>query len=95
MSEFKRLDGRAIDQLRAVQLTADFVKSADASFLIEVGRTRVLCNATVEKDVPKWLEKKVPAQGWITAEYSLLPQSTNTRVKRERSRKRMMVGIWE
>lgn len=85
MSEFQRHDGRQADQLRAVKLTADFVQSADASFLIEVGRTRVLCNATVEKDVPRWLEKKTPAQGWITAEYSLLPQSTNTRVKRERS----------
>lgn len=85
MSTLIRHDARAMDELRQIKLTPNFVQSADASFLIEVGRTRVLCNATVEKDVPKWLEKKTPAQGWITAEYSLLPQSTNTRVKRERS----------
>jgi ribonuclease PH len=83
MSEL-RIDGRAADQLRPVQLTPDFVQSASASFLIEVGRTRVLCNATIEKDVPKWMDREQPPRGWITAEYSLLPQSTNTRVKRER-----------
>jgi ribonuclease PH len=59
-----------------------FVASADGSVLIEMGRTRVLCNATLLPEVPRWLKGK--GKGWITAEYSLLPQSTNERVDRER-----------
>jgi ribonuclease PH len=78
-----RTDNRAADQLREIKITEDFVKSAEASFLIEVGRTRILCCASLEEELPRWLKGK--GQGWVTAEYSLLPRSTNSRVKRERN----------
>src|SRR5690606_37939787 len=78
-----RPDGRQLDQLRPIKITEDFVSSAEASFLIEVGRTRILCCASVEEELPRWLKGK--GQGWVTAEYSLLPRSTNSRVKRERN----------
>jgi ribonuclease PH len=78
-----RPDGRAADQLRTIRITEDFVASAEASFLVEVGRTRILCCAGLEEDLPRWLKGK--GQGWVTAEYSLLPRSTNSRVKRERN----------
>ena len=78
-----RLDNRAADQLRSIKITEDFVSSAESSFLIEVGRTRILCCASLEEELPRWLKGK--GQGWVTAEYSLLPRSTNSRVKRERN----------
>jgi ribonuclease PH len=78
-----RLDNRAADQLRSIKITEDFVSSAESSFLIEVGRTRILCCASLEEEIPRWLKGK--GQGWVTAEYSLLPRSTNSRVKRERN----------
>jgi ribonuclease PH len=78
-----RTDGRAADQLRTIKITEDFVQSAESSFLIEVGRTRILCCASLEEDLPRWLKGK--GSGWVTAEYSLLPRSTNSRVKRERN----------
>lgn len=73
---------RTPDQLRDIRMTPGFVGSADGSVLIECGRTRVLCNATMLPEVPRWLKGK--GGGWVTAEYSLLPQSTNERVERER-----------
>lgn len=73
---------RQADQLREIKFTTNFVGSADGSVLIECGRTRVLCNATMLSEVPRWL--KGQGKGWVTAEYSLLPQSTNERVERER-----------
>jgi len=83
MSTYTRPDAqRACDQLRDIKLTRDFVHSADGSVLIECGRTRVLCNATMLPEVPRWMKGK--GTGWVTAEYSLLPQSTNERVERER-----------
>ena len=77
-----RIAERNNDELRTINIIPDFVSCAEGSFLIEVGRTRVLCNATVESKVPGWLEGK--GKGWITAEYSLLPRSTGSRVQRER-----------
>jgi ribonuclease PH len=78
-----RPDGRNPDQLREIKITEDFVSTAEASYLIEVGRTRILCCASLEEDLPRWLKGK--NKGWVTAEYNLLPRSTTTRVKRERS----------
>lgn len=78
-----RPDGRAADQLRSIKVTEDFVNSAEASFFVEVGRTRILCCASLEEELPRWL--KGQGRGWVTAEYSLLPCSTNTRVRRERN----------
>lgn len=77
-----RQDGRAEGDFRPLKMTPGFVASADGSVLIEMGRTRVLCNATLLPEVPAWLKGK--GRGWVTAEYSLLPQSTGQRVERER-----------
>ena len=81
-SPLVRADARRVNDLRPIKATLDFVQCAEGSCLIEVGRTRVLCNASVSDKVPKWMENS--GKGWITAEYSLLPRSTNTRVDRER-----------
>jgi ribonuclease PH len=78
-----RVDGRNLDQLRPIKITEDFVSSAEGSCLIEVGKTRILCCASVDDEIPRWLKGK--GKGWVTAEYNLLPRSTGTRVKRERS----------
>ena len=77
-----RIDGRTPDALRPFSIQTDFVSQAEGSVLVTAGRTRVLCNATVDSDIPRWL--KGQGKGWVTAEYALLPRSTNTRVDRER-----------
>jgi ribonuclease PH len=80
-----RVDGRAPDQLRPVTFRRKFTSSAAGSVLVEFGRTRVLCTACVAYEVPPWLVGK--GQGWVTAEYGMLPGSTNERKPRERSGK--------
>src|ERR1700720_4290642 len=77
-----RIDGRSPNQLRPVRLTVDVLDYAEGSVLIETGKTRVLCAASVEEKVPAFLEGK--GQGWVTAEYNMLPRSTHTRSSRER-----------
>jgi ribonuclease PH len=77
-----RMDGRSQIQLRPVKVTIDFLHYAEGSVLIEAGNTRVLCAASVEEKVPGFLEGK--GQGWVTAEYSMLPRATHTRSSRER-----------
>jgi ribonuclease PH len=77
-----RIDGRLPIQLRPVRLKVDFLDYAEGSVLIEAGNTRVLCAASVEEKVPPFLEGK--GQGWVTAEYNMLPRSTHTRSSRER-----------
>ena len=72
---------RQPDQLRAVRITCNFTRHAEGSVLIEMGDTRVLCNASVEENVPPFLRGK--GQGWVTAEYGMLPRSTHTRSSRE------------
>lgn len=80
-----RIDGRSWTQLRPLSLSVDFLDYAEGSVLIEAGRTRVLCTASVEEKVPPFLEGK--GQGWVTAEYSMLPRATHTRSARERNGK--------
>ncbi len=80
-----RIDGRSRTQLRPVKLSVDFVDYAEGSVLIEAGHTRVLCAASVEEKVPPFLEGK--SQGWVTAEYNMLPRATHTRNARERGGK--------
>ncbi len=80
----RRPSGRAADDLRAVRFTRGFVKYAEGSTLVEFGDTRVLCTASVEDTVPPFLRGK--GQGWITAEYGMLPRSTHTRSAREAAR---------
>ena len=79
-----RIDNRNIDQMRLVKITRNYLKYAEGSVLIEVGNTKVICAATIEERVPPFL--KGSGQGWITAEYSLLPRSTQTRNARESAR---------
>jgi ribonuclease PH len=79
-----RLDGRAADQLRPVTITPRYIKHAEGSVLIEVGDTRVICTVSVEDRVPPFL--KGGGEGWITAEYGMLPRATNTRSQREASK---------
>lgn len=76
-----RLDGRTPLDIRATQITTGFTKYAEGSVLIEVGATRVICTATVEERVPNFLKGK--GQGWVTAEYSMLPRATESRTSRE------------
>ncbi|MAD53261.1 MULTISPECIES: ribonuclease PH [unclassified Idiomarina] len=79
-----RPSGRTAQQIRPVTITRNFTKHAEGSVLIEFGDTKVLCNATVETGVPRFL--KGQGQGWVTAEYSMLPRSTHTRSQREAAR---------
>jgi ribonuclease PH len=79
-----RVDGRSVRDLRDVKVETGFIDQAPESVLFSMGRTKVLCTATVSEGVPKWLENRLPPQGWVTAEYSLLPRSTSTRTNRER-----------
>ena len=78
-----RNDGRRSDQLRPIRITPDFIPHAEGSVLIEIGRTRVICTASVDESVPKFL--RGTNKGWITAEYSMLPRATESRTPREAS----------
>jgi ribonuclease PH len=75
-----RVDGRANDELRHVEFTRNFLKHPEGSVLITTGETKVICTATVEEGVPGWLNGK--GQGWVTAEYGMLPRSTDDRMNR-------------
>jgi len=79
-----RLDGRAYDEIRSVRIRPDFVEYPEGSVLIEMGKTRVLCNASVEESVPRW--RQGSGAGWVTAEYAMLPRATHQRTRRETSR---------
>lgn len=81
MTEFSRADGRATDQLRAVRITRNFTTNPAGSVLIEFGNTRVMCTASVELGVPRF--KKDSGEGWLTAEYAMLPAATHERNRRE------------
>src|SRR6201747_1459054 len=81
---FQRTSGRAADQLRPVRITRGFTIHAEGSVLIEFGQTRVLCTASVEERVPP--HKRGSGEGWVTAEYGMLPRGTHTRGDREAAR---------
>ena len=76
-----RTDGRRVDQLRPVTITRGWLDHAEGSVLVEFGRTRVLCAASFTAGVPRW--RKGSGEGWVTAEYAMLPRATNTRSDRE------------
>tara|TARA_Y100000994_G_scaffold168123_1_gene138279 strand:- start:2291 stop:2998 length:708 start_codon:yes stop_codon:yes gene_type:complete len=80
----QRLDNRKNNQLREVSIIPDFNIHAEGSALIKFGNTHVICNASIEKAVPRWMQDK--KTGWITAEYGMLPRSTNERMNREAQR---------
>jgi len=76
-----RLDGRLADAIRTTKITPDFLVHAEGSVLIDVGRTRVICTASIEDRVPPFLRGQ--GKGWVTAEYGMLPRATSTRTTRE------------
>jgi ribonuclease PH len=78
-----RSDGRSASELRTTKITPGFIAHAEGSVLIEVGRTRVICTASVEDRVPPFLRNS--GKGWVTAEYGMLPRATSTRTQREAS----------
>ena len=76
-----RIDGRQTDELRLIEFERDFTEAAAGSILVSFGRTRVLCTASIDEDVPRWMRGR--GKGWVTAEYSMLPGSSAERVRRE------------
>jgi ribonuclease PH len=84
MTEFSRSGARAADELRAVRITCGYTVHAEGSVLIEFGATKVLCTASVEEKVPP--HKRGSGEGWVTAEYGMLPRATHTRSDREAAR---------
>ncbi len=82
----ERPDGRQADQLRPVSFAPGVAPHADGSVLVSFGNTRVICAATVEEDVPRWMKFQKVSGGWVTAEYSMLPYSTHDRKARDISR---------
>ncbi|GGH90778.1 ribonuclease PH [Pseudomonas fluvialis] len=80
----KRPSGRAADQLRPIRITRGYTKHAEGSVLVEFGDTQVICTVSVESGVPRFLKGK--GQGWLTAEYGMLPRATGERTQREASR---------
>ncbi len=81
MTSAIRSNDRATDQVRPIKMTRNYTAYAEGSVLVEFGNTKVLCNASVEEKVPAWLKGK--GQGWVTAEYGMLPRATHTRNRRE------------
>lgn len=84
MTDFTRPSRRSADQLRDISITRNYTKHAEGSVLVAFGDTKVLCNASVEKSVPRFL--KGSGKGWVTAEYGMLPRSTGSRMDREAAR---------
>ena len=78
-----RIDGRTATQMRPVRIIPNFIQAAEGSVLIEIGRTRVICTASVEEVVPPFLRNS--GKGWVTSEYAMIPRATNTRTARESS----------
>jgi ribonuclease PH len=76
-----RIEGRENNELRTVTFQPDFVEYPEGSVLVSFGKTRVLCNVTIEEEVPKWMAGK--GRGWLTAEYAMLPRATHERMQRE------------
>ncbi|MCD4812543.1 ribonuclease PH [bacterium] len=79
-----RLEGRKADALRTIKITRHYLKDVEGAVLIEAGHTKVICTATVQEDVPPFLRGK--GQGWVTAEYGMLPRSSSSRIQREAGR---------
>jgi ribonuclease PH len=84
LTQLFRPGGRSADDLRTIRMTPGYVGTAEGSVLIELGNTRVLCNATIEAGVPGWMRNS--GRGWVTAEYGMLPRATLTRTAREAER---------
>jgi ribonuclease PH len=81
MTETTRPDGRRADELRPITFERDYTDASAGSVLVSFGRTKVLCTASIDEDVPRWMKNK--GLGWVTAEYSMLPGSSSERIRRE------------
>jgi len=79
----KRSDGRKHDELRKILFETEYVIYPEGSVLVAMGNTKVLCNVSIENEVPRWMKEQGHPGGWITGEYAMLPRSTHTRKKRE------------
>jgi ribonuclease PH len=86
LTSMKRFDGRHAEELRLVKIHPRYLKTPAGSVLIEMGQTRVLCAASIEEAVPRWMRDQKVTGGWITAEYSMLPYCTTPRKSREVTR---------
>src|SRR3954449_13014737 len=84
-----RTDGRAPDQIRPVSFELGIAPNASGSVLVAMGNTRVICGVMIEETVPRWMKEQNVTGGWLTAEYSMLPYSTNTRKPRDISKGRL------
>ena len=84
-----RLDGRSAGQLRPVVFELGIAPHAGGSVLVAMGNTRVICGVTIEENVPRWMKEQGVTGGWLTAEYSMLPYSTQTRKPRDIARGRL------
>src|SRR3954465_338919 len=85
----QRSDGRASDQIRPVNFELNIAPHASGSVLVAMGNTRVICGVMVEEGVPRWMKEQGVTGGWLTAEYSMLPYSTNTRKQRDIAKGRL------
>ena len=90
---FARTDGRAADEIRATHIQPDFLPYAEGSALITMGDTRVICTASLDESVPRWVRNT--GKGWITAEYAMLPRATQTRTARDNSRDKLQGRVQE
>jgi ribonuclease PH len=88
-ASFLRTDGRALDQIRPISFELDIAPNASGSVLVAMGDTRVICGVMTEEGVPRWMKEQGVTGGWLTAEYSMLPYSTNTRKPRDISKGRL------
>jgi ribonuclease PH len=85
----QRIDGRAADQIRPISFELGIAPNASGSVLVSMGNTRVICGVMIEETVPRWMKEQGVTGGWLTAEYSMLPYSTNTRKPRDISKGRL------
>src|SRR5438477_7497940 len=85
----QRIDGRAADQIRPISFELGIAPNASGSVLVSMGNTRVICGVMIEETVPRWMKEQGVGGGWLTAEYSMLPYSTNTRKPRDISKGRL------
>jgi ribonuclease PH len=83
MEKAMRVDGRQADELRPIEILPGYIEYPEGSVLITVGKTKVLCNATIQESVPRWMQVQGLPGGWVTAEYAMLPRSTVERTNRE------------
>src|SRR5205807_8801769 len=85
----QRSDGRSFDQIRPIRFELNIAPHASGSVLVAMGSTRVICGVMIEETVPRWMKEQGVTGGWLTAEYSMLPYSTNTRKPRDITKGRL------